>query len=127
MLKWNGWDVMKLNDEVVVAEFDGGKIILIVDTSSVVDNRVVHARDLYGKSDYLVDKYSEKKQNSYRLNFHYFEVAKNGNLIPLYLYEEIISKYGLTVDCDVDDSVLLKIEDELNEPNLKETKKPGRR
>lgn len=121
---------MRLNEEIVVAEFDGGRIILVVDNPHKI-NGELYARDLYGNFDYLViaspaNKFSQER---YSLSTAYFEVAKTGRLMPLYLDSELIGKYNLKYGDEVDDSLLIELEDEMAimDGNKIDNSKPFRR
>ena len=118
---------MKLNEEVVVAEFDGGRIILIVDNSRIINEHYVNAKDLHGKKDYLLktdvetyDGNTGKTTFDYWLPMNYFFVSKKSGLDPLYLYKEIMEKYDLSYDCDINENQLLEIEKELDNYNIKD-------
>ena len=122
---------MKLNENVVIAEFDGGKIILVVDNSEVFEGSVVKAKDLQSDIVYEVEMKNViskgKNHFDYYLPFKYFEVARKSHLAPLFKEDLIIQKYGLEYGDEVSGDLLLKIEDELNEIKLNNDKKTPNR
>lgn len=127
---------MKLDENIVIAEFDGGRIVLIVDPNSKCEgsSRSRYARDLYGNDEYVVDLVKGTKYDGkpfyYWLDFKYFEVAKTGELRPLYLEEKIMEKYNLSYGSEVDNETLLNLEialDKQEENKLNQNKSKNRK
>lgn len=122
---------MRLDNQVVVADFDGGKIILIVDPSKILDGCLMKARDLNGYGEYLVEfdlgGYNGKTKETY-LDYYLerkyleFEVVKDLYLEPLYLNKTIMDKYNLEYGDEVSNTLLSKLEDEINKQEEKEIK-----
>ena len=105
---------MLLNENVVVAEFDGGRVILVIDNPHKRKGEM-YARDLHGNFDYLViaNGSDEFTDFGYSLSMAYFEVARTGRLESLINDHTLMKKYHLSYGDEIDDMLLLEIEDEM--------------
>jgi hypothetical protein len=110
---------MKLTDEIVIADIEDCKKVLIVNLKTINVDKVV-AKDLSGQEYTLIMDLAGFNGRTKKTYFDYYLDDKY--LPPIYTNQELMADFKLDKDSDVSSYTLFQIECKLNESIEESTK-----